>query len=265
MAGSPDPATHTTAGLPLDVAEGDPRSSSRRGQETRAELETRAEPAMQIRTELAAVPQPVYWHDVDLGAWHPLSYNVLPKYPHLPLTVHDPNSRLDLNNIAYNAAALTEINVIRLFDDVLSPLGDGSRQPLLPRIERADLRMRTSTRPWEAELPGIAKLPLLTIGDYSQTSAGNLRRLDAGVNWLQARSRTIDRQLATPLGRDALPGTPVVHGAIDGVQAGGWELYRFSQRVAVQVLDEMLINRTEDTLDRLINVPRRQPAEVVRP
>jgi hypothetical protein len=230
---------------------GDLQSQPHRGQETRAES--------------AALAQPVYWHEIDLGAWHPLSYHELPKYPHLPLTVHDPNSGLDLNNIAYNAAALTEINVIRLFDDVLSPLGDGGRPPLLPRIERADLRMRTSARPWVAELPGIAKLPLLTIGDYSQTSAGNMRRLDAGVNWLQSRSRTIDRKLATPLGRDALPGTPVVHGAIDGVQAGGWELYRFSQRVAVQVLDEMLINRTEDTIDRVINVPRRQPAEVVRP
>ena len=270
VAGSPDPATHTTEGLPPDMAEQperDLRSPARRGQETRAELGARADLgarlATQTRAELGAA-RPVYWHEVDLGAWHRLSYQTLPKYPHLPLTVNDPNSRLDLNNMAYNAAALTEINVIRLFDDVLSPLGDDSRAPLLPRMERADLRMRTSARPWVAELPGVIKLPLLTIGDYSQTSAGNMRRLDAGVNWLQARSRSIDRKLATPWGRAALPGTPLVHGAIDGVQAGGWELYRFSQRVAVQVLDEMLINRTEDSLDRLINVPRRQPSEIVR-
>jgi hypothetical protein len=213
---------------------------------------------------MAESGQPVYWRDVDLGAWHPLCYRKLPKYPHLPLTVNDPNSRLDLNNIVYNAAAITEINVLRVFDDVLSPLADGScRSPLLPKVERMDLRLRTSSRPWIAEWPGVVKLPLWTVGDYSQTSAGNLRRADAALDWLQARSQCLDRRLATPLGHDALPGTSVVHGAIDCLQAGGWDLYCFSQRVAVQVLDETLINGTEDALDRMINVPRREPAEIV--
>ncbi|HUG92002.1 MAG TPA: hypothetical protein VML55_14280, partial [Planctomycetaceae bacterium] len=177
----------------------------------------------------------------------------------------DPNSRLDLNNIMYNAASVTEINVLRVFDDVLSPLcgGPAPERGLLPKIERADLRLRTSDRPWLAQLPNVAKFPLLTVGDYSQTSAGNLRRADAALDWLQARSRCVDRRLAAPLGRDALPGTPLVHGAIDGVQAGVWELYRFGQRVAAEVLDERLMNRTEDTLDRAINVPRRQPSEVI--
>jgi hypothetical protein len=103
------------------------------------------------------------------------------------------------------------------------------------------------------------------VGDYSIQSIGNMKRLDGTIDWAQSRGKAVGRRVAEPIGRESLPGAPLVHGVIDGAQAGLWEAYRFAQRVIVCVLDETVINGIENTADRAINHFDQQPAEIVVP
>ena len=101
----------------------------------------------------------------------------------------------------------------------------------------------------------------MTLADYSLTSLGNLKRADEAVNWLQARSERLDQRLAAPVGRENGLAAPLANRAVDGVQATFWELYRFAQRVIVEVLDETILNGVENTIDAGVNSTRATPAE----
>ena len=50
---------------------------------------------------------------------------------------------------------------------------------------------------------------------------------------------------------------------MDLTQAGFWELWRYTQRIIVQVLDETILNGIEDNADRTMNSLRAKPAEIV--
>lgn len=209
-----------------------------------------------------AVIQPVFWHDVDLNAWQPLDYSPLEPYEHMPISVNRPNSPFDLNNIMYNALTITDINVVRVADDVLSPLR-GDKRPVIGAVEWGDHRLRNETYPWIGEAVEVVDLPGTTIGDYSITSLGNLKRVDRAVDWLQHRLQDTDGAIARQLGRSQLPGSQPLHNTIDAAQWGVWEIYRFAQRVVVQAVDETLINSVENGADRAINHFRSQPAEII--
>ena len=108
----------------------------------------------------------------------------------------------------------------------------------------------------------VFDFPGTTIGDYSTTSLGNLKRVDRAVDWMQHRLQNTDGAIARQMGRSQLPGSKPLHNTIDAMQWGVWEIYRFAQRVVVQAVDETLINSVENGADRAINHFRSQPAEI---
>jgi hypothetical protein len=211
-----------------------------------------------------AVSKPFYWRDVDTHAWSPLRYEPMAPYEHLPLTVNHPNSRYDLNNAVYNVLSLGDISVLRLFDDVISPLSPG-RHRMTQSVESADIRWRKSDRRWVGEGVEAFNVSGVSLSDYSVTSTGNLKRADSLIDWTQRRLRANDRRLASKFGADDIPGSGLVHGTIDTTQAAYWELHRFAERVVVQVLDETILNGIEDRTARVINRHRNVPAEIQRP
>lgn len=211
--------------------------------------------------DLIPISHPVYWSDVDLAAWRRISYSPLPAFEHQPLTSNHPQSPFDINNVAYNLMAIGDWRVARLFDDMLSPLSGGSRW-ILGSIEQAEMSVRHRGPDWAAEAVSVLDISGLSLADYSVTSLGNLDRVDSAVDWLQKQSLGIDGRLARPVGRDHLPGVPHVHRAIDSVQGAFWEVYRFGQRIVVELVDETLLNGLENRTDRTINAFRAIPAEV---
>jgi hypothetical protein len=42
-------------------------------------------------------------------------------------------------------------------------------------------------------------------------------------------------------------------------------MYRFAQRIVVEVLDEVVLSGVEDTVDKTLNFKRSTPAEIVVP
>jgi len=214
-----------------------------------------------VQTPIVAV-QPVYWRDVDLEAWRPLDYKPLQQYEHLPVTINQPSSGFDLNNMAYNVLSVPEWNVFRLFDDVLFPLSHG-KKPVTCVVENADQGVRHAETQWIAEAAQTLDISGISLADYGPYSLGNLMRADRAIDWLQQRGRHLDESLAGPVGLSHLPGTPVVNSTVDAAQSGIWELYRFVQRVLVQILDETVLNGIENGVDRTINACRTQPAEVI--
>ena len=219
-------------------------------------------PAGRSGSSAVSVMTPVYWHDVDLKGWRPMRYRPLRPYDHLPVTINKPQHPLDLNNIVTDVVTLTDIGVLRLADDALSPLV-GRKRPVTKFVDKTDERVRRAQSPSVAEAAVALNVPSVVLGDYSVTSAGNLRRADGAIDWVQHRTQSIDRKLAAPLGRESLPGTPVVHTVVDGMQTGFWNVYTFLQRVVIQILDESLINSIENGTDESINSFRRLPAETI--
>ncbi|MBW3540886.1 MAG: hypothetical protein KY476_11500, partial [Planctomycetes bacterium] len=202
-------------------------------------------------------PHPVYWHDVDLAAWSGLCYRPLEIYPHQPVSINKPSSFFDLNSLGRNAATVSELNVLRVFDDVLFPLSDG-RRGLLAHVERTDLRVRGSRRPWLAELPAVLDASGVTLSDYDITSLGNLQRIDGAVDWMQNRTASLEcRLLGTRLPASRLAGC-----GVDAAQDAIWDVYRLGQRIGLKLLDEGLLSGTEDAVDGALNRLRRTPAEV---
>jgi hypothetical protein len=211
---------------------------------------------------VAADPQPVYWKDVDLDAWKPLEYRPMKEYDHLPLTVNRPTKPLDLNNIVYNVLGIGEISVLKLLDDLLLPASD-PKWGLLNVVEGTDQRVRRNRREWVSEGAQSLNVTGTSLGDYSISSLGNMKRVDGVIDWVQHRGLSLDRKIAGNFGRETLPGSPHIHAGIDGVQGGFWEVYRFTQRLVVQVLDETIINGIENSADRTMNSFREQPSEII--
>ncbi|HUG17684.1 MAG TPA: alkaline phosphatase family protein [Planctomycetaceae bacterium] len=216
-----------------------------------------------LEPEVAYFPQaeatPLYWKDLDLRAWQAIPYEPAAPYEHLPWTIDRPDSPLDFNNIAYNLISIGDISVWRIFDDVLAPLTD-DKEIVIGTIE--EIEQKT----WKInEASGEAVMAIdlsgMSLGDYSQTSIGNLKRIDRAVDWVQKRSQNLDRKVADRIGAEQTPPAQVVHGTIDVAQRVVWEGYRFAQRVAVQILDEKLLNGVEDSVDRTVNRFRVVPAE----
>lgn len=211
-----------------------------------------------------AAGRPVFFSDLDLGAWQPLPFTPRKQYDHLPVSINHPYSPFDLNNIAYDLVSVGDINVLRLADDVLFPFSNRD-WGLLPLVENIDRRARHMRPPSLAEAARTLNLSGVAVSDYSATSAGNLKRADRAVDWVQRRAQTVDQTLADQVGRASLPGSPQVHAAVDGVQAGFWEVYLYAQRIVIQVVDEMLLSGFEDDTARVINSFRAQPAEITVP
>ncbi len=206
--------------------------------------------------------RPVLWEDVDLNAWQRLDYQPLAPYEHLPVFTNRPESPLDINNVAYNLIGIPDLNVLRLIDDSMFPLNRGTR-PLTKGLEQAERGMRNLPQRWASEGAGVLDLSGLTVGDYSTTSLGNLKRVDRAIDWVQARNQATNAAIAEGLNIEEIPGANLTHSTIDTLQSTIWELYRFSQRVVVEVLDETVLNGIENTTSRAINFFRTQPAEVI--
>lgn len=214
--------------------------------------------------QVAANRRPVFWNDVDLHAWQPLEYSPAPAYANQPRSINDASNPWDLNNIAYDAVAISDWNILRLMDDALSELVP-RRTRLTETVESADAKARHNKQKWVAQGVGALNVSGVAVADYSFTSQGNLKRADETVNWLQARGERLDQKMAKPIGRTSVIGAPVANSAIDALQGSFWEVYRFAQRVLVEVLDETILNGIEDHVDSTINAYRATPAETIVP
>jgi hypothetical protein len=201
---------------------------------------------------------------LDLKAWQKLSYNGLPQYEHMPLTVHHPNSPFDLHNIGYDLFAISDFNALRIVDDAVSPLTNG-RPVATKSVEWGEARLRRSGIPALRDTEEALDVSTTTIGDYSPTSVGNIKRMDGVIQWIQNRATAIDSVIARPFGLENTPGTVVVNKAVDGTRWWLWETYRFASRLGGELVDEKLLNSLEDGVDKNLNRFRLQPAEVVVP
>ena len=202
--------------------------------------------------------QPLYWHDIELHAWNGLIYSPQPVFEHQPRTIHRPDSPWDVNNMVYGVLTMPDWSVYRLVDDAVSPLIPG-RLHTKDGAEWIGLQGQRSPHRWIAEGTLALDPQGFSLSDASYKSLGNMKRMNGTLDWLQNRSTNLDRMLAEPMGRSSLPGTPLVHGAIDGVQWAFWESYHFAVRVVAEVLDEKLLNGLENGVDATLNAPRRIP------
>ncbi len=207
-------------------------------------------------------PQAVFWEDVDLEAWQPLWYGERERYPHLPKSINRPGSFFDLNNIAYNAISVMDLNIWKLADTALCPITKRKRC-VSDFMDRTDRYCRTHCRQWFAQAVAVLDVPGVAVYDYNLTSIGNLKRADRALDWVQTRNKNLHQKLAHRTNRTHFPGHNLLHGVVDKTQAGFWEVYRFSQRILVQVLDETVLNSLENGVDRAINKFDQLPAEVI--
>jgi hypothetical protein len=215
-------------------------------------------------TERADVTHPVYWQDVDLHAWRAIEYTPLKPHAHLPFTINRPSSPFDLNNMAYNVLSVSDVSLLRLFDDVLFPLSPQAA-PITTTVENVERRIQASSRAWAAEGVRALNVSGVSLGDYSMTSLGNLKRADGAIDWAQSRGDELEQSVVEYTGAQTVPGMAETQTGIDTLQDGIWEVYRFAQRVVVEVLDENVLNSIENNTDNAINSFRAQPAEIVVP
>ncbi|MFN0051679.1 MAG: alkaline phosphatase family protein [Planctomycetales bacterium] len=206
--------------------------------------------------------RPMYWRDFDLHAWQPLTYAPIDVYHHLPISINQSTNGWDLNNVAYNVLSIGDWSVFRLVDDVLSPLTPG-RTKVNQSIEHVDRKVSRNRRPWVGDGVQALNVPGVALSDYSLTSAGNLKRVDRSVDWLQERGTRLDDKLASRTHHRSVLGAPAANTVIDTVQGSVWEVYRFAQRVLVQVLDEVVLNGIENGVDSTINNFRTTPREII--
>ncbi len=189
-------------------------------------------------------PQLVFWDDVNLRAWQPLEYQPRQVSPDRPLTINRPASRFDLNNTAYNVAAVTDVSIFRVFD--------------ARRVEKADAGWRRSDRTWLAEGARAINISEASLSDYSFTSLGNLQRVSGAVDWVQGRTEAARWR---PTEQPVRPTR--ANRAVDLGQEAFWETYRFGQSLLIQTLDETLLNGIENSVDRAVNSTRQTPSEIL--
>jgi len=219
-------------------------------------------PAALERTPLAPRSRPRFWSDVDLQAWQALQYTPVEHYEGLPASINDPAQAWDLNNVAYNLMTIGDWSVFRLADDLGSALVPGQTR-ITSTVERLDRESpNTLPRPWMGTGVQALNIPGVALSDYSMTSSGNLVRADSALNWIQERSQRMQRGVAQSLDRSSLPVLPQLNRGIDQLQTGFWEVYRFGQRTAAELLDEVVLNGVENQVDAALNMGRRIPAEV---
>lgn len=206
-------------------------------------------------------PLAMTWSDYDLGGWGRVCYTPKPAYFAQPVSINDSTRFWDLNNVAYNLISIGDWSVFRLMDDAASLVVPGRVAPTQTVVDAADRKARRADRPWVRDAAPAVNMPGVALADYSLTSLGNLKRADEALNWLQARTERFDQALAAPVGRNSVIATPVTNRAVDGVQGTFWELYRFAQRLLVEILDETILNGVENTLDAGLNATRSTPSE----
>jgi len=225
-----------------------------------------AEPSAmkQVRHTDADPPEtrPLYWDDVDLKAWKRLDPALRPVYEHKPVTIHHPYSPWDIHNVAYNLISVSDFNVLRFFDDAVSPLDNG-RPIFTQSVDWVNDQVRHSSVAPVSDAAEVLDVSTTTIGDYSFTSAGNIKRIDAAIDWVQNRANEVDGAVARPFGVDHTLGMKAANKVVDGVQYWFWDTYRFGQRVVGEWLDEGLLNGVEDATDYQINKKRLLPAEMI--
>jgi arylsulfatase A-like enzyme len=207
---------------------------------------------------------PIYWDDLDLKAWQKLSYNGLPQFEHMPLTVHHPNSPFDVHNIAYDLFSISDFNALRIVDEGISPVTNG--RPIATKsVEWAEKKLRRSGIPALRDAEDSLDVSTTTIGDYSPTSVGNVKRMDGVIQWIQNRTTAIDSAVARPFGRENTPGTVFVNKAVEGTRWWLWDAYNYGSRLAGELFDEKILSTVEDSIDKNLNRFRLQPAEIVVP
>ncbi|MBL8849043.1 MAG: alkaline phosphatase family protein [Planctomycetaceae bacterium] len=211
--------------------------------------------------EYAATPTPVYWPDVDLQAWRRLTYTPLERSTLMPRSIHRPSALIDINNIAYGAALIPDMSIFRLMDDAISPIS-GGRQPMTALADNFEGFLRKRRNPLVSQVAQVPDVPGVALADYSVTSQGNLQRMDRAIDWVQNAGESIDQKLAAPIKRETLPLTRPINRSIDAAQQGFWELYRFGQRTAIKVVDEIVLNGVEDSTGRVLNAMDPIPNEV---
>lgn len=220
-----------------------------------------ARPGSLAAGSLIAKERAMYWRDFDLQAWQPLDYAPLPDYQHMPLSINQPYSGFDLNNIAYNLLTISDWSVFRLTDDLLSAVTPG-RTKVAPAVDKIDRRVNHVDKVWVANGASALNLPEVTLSDYSLTSVGNLKRADGAIDWVQERGTRLDGKLAEPIGRRSVLGTRASNKVVDTAQGAVWEVYRFAQRIIAELLDDVVLNGVENSVDSTINVLRATPAEI---
>ncbi|MCA9223454.1 MAG: alkaline phosphatase family protein, partial [Planctomycetales bacterium] len=222
------------------------------------------------RVQPPTVTTAEYWQEIDLGGWQRLDYEPRPIYPIQPESINRPKSQLDLNNVVYNTLSLQEVSVNRLLDDSFSLLGN-RRRPIRTLFRRtmnwsesraAARRGQTVDSEWLADGLHATHWNKIGLGDYSVYSTGNLARIDSSVDWVQQRATNLDNALARPLRANTVLATPFTNRVIDATQTGAREVRRVGTRAVFRVVDDWLLNGTEDRIDALWNQGRRQPAEL---
>ena len=212
--------------------------------------------------DVTIAERPMYWKDFDLRGWTPLTYAPLEVYGHQPFSINNPGNGWDINNVAYSAMAVGDWSVFRLVDDLLSPLTPG-RTKVNQTVEKVESKISHNRRPWVGDGVQALNVPEVSLSDYSLTSVGNLRRVDRTVDWLQERGTRLDDKLANKAGKRTILGSPATNTVIDTVQGSAWEVYRFSQRLVMTLLDDVVLNGIENSVDSSVNAFRTTPSEVV--
>lgn len=211
--------------------------------------------------EYVTATTPVYWPDVDLQAWGRLDYTPLQRSELMPRTINRPDALVDINNIAYGVVMIPDLSVFRLMDDVISPVS-GGRQPMTALADNVEAYLRRRPNPLISQGAQVPDVPGVALADYSMTSQGNLQRMDRAIDWVQNAGVAIDQRLAAPLKRETLPLTRPLNKSVDVAQRGFWEVYRFGQRTAIKVVDELVLNGVEDGTGRVLNAIRPVPNEI---
>jgi hypothetical protein len=213
---------------------------------------------------IAEGASPVYWQELDLNSWQQLEYTPLQRSALMPRSIHRPNSLIDINNIAYGVVMIPDLSIFRLMDDVISPVS-GGRQPMTAFADNVEAMFRRRPNALVSQGAQVADVPGVALADYSMTSQGNLQRMDRAIDWMQHAGSAIDQRLAAPLRRETLPLTRPLNRSVDLAQQGFWELYRFGQRTAIRVVDELVLNGVEDGTGRMLNAMRPVPNELHLP
>ena len=91
-----------------------------------------------------------------------------------------------------------------------------------------------------------------------RSSTVRVRESSPNLPSLDARARR-----GTRVRRPTVLGAPAANKAIDSVQGGFWEAYRWVQRIGVTILDEGILNNIENGVDAGLNVLRATPAEEI--
>lgn len=214
--------------------------------------------------EYVAESRPVYWPEVDLGAWQRLQYTPLNRSALLPRSINRPEALVDINNIAYGVVMIPDLSIFRLLDDAIAPVS-GGRQPMTAMADNVEAYLRKRPNPLVSQGALVPDVPGVALADYSFTSQGNLQRMDRAIDWVQNAGSAIDQKLAAPLKRETLPLTGPLNRGVDVAQQGFWEAYRFGQRTAIKVVDELVLNGVEDRTGRMLNALRPVPNEIQLP